>query len=144
MKNKINTGHKAFDKQTNCIAIGNVSANTQLSGFVRSKNEVECNNHSYAPGELQDYDLNKGYISQFFPSYLRYIARDLADKHNGCIVYKFFHKTGKDCMGTTHYQHHGFVITSRDCKLLWQKVEPMSWKSPLVMNEVIKHITFNN
>jgi hypothetical protein len=53
----VDTGWKAFDRQTNCIAAGNVIANTQLSLYVRPYRETECNGHTFKPGELLEADL---------------------------------------------------------------------------------------
>lgn len=108
-KMKFESGFKTFDKQTRCISTGNVVAHTQLSGYVRPKDETECNGFVRDEGVLQKYDLEQGFLSSFIPHHFKSDVAELADENGGCIAYLFFYKkaSGKK-------EFIGLVITSKD------------------------------
>lgn len=115
----IESGHKTFDKQTNCLTTGNVIANTQLSFFIRSFNEtIDPVGHIVPKGRLRDYDLN--HFSDM-PSYIRrcveYITEDIQ-----VILYEIRHFNGISkvidgyVVTDTNYKHiETFYVNLRAC-----------------------------
>lgn len=133
----VKTQWKEFDKQTNCIATGNVYANTQVSSFIRPWLETKCNEHDFKAGHLMKFDLDnfRGYrIPEEIESYIR-------DKYrkDSIILYMFF--TVRDKCVTPF----GWVLTDKNYKLLkWTVVRENNesfekrWSA---LNEAIQYIT---
>jgi hypothetical protein len=63
---KFESLHKTFDRQADCVSIGNMIGHVQLSGFIRPRNEIECNGLPFEKGHLQEYDL--GWLLKDFPN----------------------------------------------------------------------------
>lgn len=57
--NTVETDHKGFNKKTNCITDGNVTANTMVGSYIRPYNETQCNNVDFKLGELQTNDIDR-------------------------------------------------------------------------------------
>ena len=87
-KQLINSGWKLFDKQTNCISIGNCYCNTQMSSFIRPYNETMCNGFIREKGHLMNWDLQQ-YSSFHIPANLEKIIRD-KERQDSVILYMFF------------------------------------------------------
>ena len=59
----VDTGHKTFDGQTNCIATGNIVSNTQTARYIRPKSATltyttNRGTVTRGPGELREWDLS--------------------------------------------------------------------------------------
>ena len=128
------SGHRAFDRQTNIITTGNVIADTQYSSYIRPFTETECNGFTNEPGHLQDWDLDG------FPSLPRWIRKKIEGitYDHAAILYEFRHYNGQD------KQVDGYVLTSTEdagCKLLAKWATGPTYKSVLALDEAIKYIT---
>lgn len=86
MKQIINSGYKAFDKQTNFLGDGNVIANTQYSNYIRPYGEVECNGATFQPGHLLKFDIQH---FKRIPDAIISAIMD-ANRENSYILYEFF------------------------------------------------------
>lgn len=51
------SGHKAFDRQTELITTGNVWGTTQFSHYIRATDECDCNGHRFNKGTLFRKDV---------------------------------------------------------------------------------------
>jgi hypothetical protein len=104
-KMKFESGHKTFDKQTNCLSTGNVISNTQLSFYIRSAKEtINPVGQEVPEGHLRDFDLR-----QFnrLPSHVeRFVKRVTEDKQ--VILYEFRHFNGNNKVVD------GYVVTDTD------------------------------
>lgn len=127
----INTSHKTFDKQTNCIATGNVIANTQVSFYIRAYNTPTTPMGQPAePGAMQKWDLDGFKL----PPYVRgSVAIHAVDKK--VILYRFRHfSKNKEVI-------HGWVVTDENYNLLYKCVIGPTYKSWNIVEECIKYIT---
>lgn len=127
---------KTFNRQVDCISTGNVIGNVQLSGYVRPRNETECNGHDFPRGHLQEYDL--GWLAGSFPNYVKEFIRDLDyAEEQSVIAYEFRHWRGKKKFV------HGHVVTagSDDGHKVLRKWCGNRLKSESVIEEAIKYIT---
>ena len=84
----VNSGWKAFDRQTNCISTGNVYANTQYSGCIRPWKETECNGRQNPEGHLTEFDL-KPFRNLRIPKRIENILKD-KNRTESMILYMFF------------------------------------------------------
>jgi hypothetical protein len=97
----INTGHVTFDRQTNVIGTGNITANTQFGKCVRAYNTpANPIGQPCKPGEMMDFDLHGFNL----PSHVRK-AIEAAGKNRNLCLYEFFN----DRDG--HKVVHGHVLT---------------------------------
>ena len=133
------SGHKTFDRQTNCISTGNVIANTQLSFYIRPYSRVECNGRKFPPGHLRNYDL-KWWTRPLLPSHVRNYVESVT-KDEPVIVYQFHHFLSGGYWGKERRIVHGYVVTTADYELLKKFVTGPTYKSGLVMDEATKYIT---
>jgi hypothetical protein len=132
---KFDSDCKTFNRQVDCISIGNVIGHVQLSGCVRPRNETECNGYDFPKRHLQEYDLC--WLLKNFPNYVKeYIRKlDYAEDHP-LIAYEFRHWRGKKKVV------HGYVVTtgSDNGHKLLRKWYPDRMKSKSVINEAVKYI----
>ena len=136
----IDTGHAAFDRQTNSIGTGNFWANTLHGGFVRPYKELACNGRFNPPGHLQEYDLD------FFrrnntPKFVLDAAK-AASKDESVILYAIFHwynRSGRDIRVV-----HGYILTDADHKLIRDWRTGPTWKSHLVVDGVLPYIAWTD
>ena len=70
----VDTGWKEFDRQTNYITTGNAICSTQLSAYIRPWSETECNDISFKPGELLEYDL-RPFLADGLPDDIKEVLR---------------------------------------------------------------------
>ncbi len=100
----INTGHKTFDRQCDCIFTGNVFGHVQLSSFVRAKTEIHCNGCTNPEGHLRDYDLKH---FENLPYWVKHrVERETETEP--AILYCFRHwSKGKAFV-------HGYILTKTD------------------------------
>lgn len=113
-KMHIESGFKAFDKQTTLITTGNVIAPTQTSWYIRPFNDVVNGAYVGKPGEFLEYDLK--HFLHGVPDYMLKILRD-ESRTESYILYKFFirnqeHKT----------QTIGYVLTDSNYKYITSQV----------------------
>jgi len=129
-KMHIETGCKTFDQQTVLVTTGNVIAPTQHSGFIRAWNETQCNGMTFAPGHLQQFDLENW---ERLPRYVRgFIQAVAVDK--SVILYEFGHfSKGKRLID-------GYVVTDRDHRLL-HKFYERSGKSYGIVDTCAEYVT---
>jgi len=133
---KFESEHKTFNRQVDCISSGNVIGHVQLSGYVRPRNETECNGFTFEKGHLQEYDL--GWLAEKFPNYVKEFIRklDYAEDHS-VIAYEFRHWNGRKKI------IHGHVVTTggdNGHKVL-RKWYGDRLKSKSVIDEAITYIT---
>lgn len=128
------SGHKTFDRQTNCISTGNVIANTELGWFIRPSTDLECNGHDFVTGALQAYDLKDFERLGLSIGYLRRHVEKLVDQHDGGILYAFFHLNGE------HVIVHGLVLTDKVGHHMWHHIFSRGRKSWLVIEECCRYV----
>lgn len=128
--NTLNTGHKTFDKQTDCLSVGNVFSQTQVSGFIRGFNNVDCNGFDWKQGELQASDLK--YKKDYPKQVIDFIKKEAIDKD--VIIYKYRHFNGKTEI------IHGYIITDTQCNLLKKYYNIDTNKSRGVIDTVVEYI----
>lgn len=109
----IDTGHKTFDSQCDCLSTGNVSSNTQLSAFVRADSDISCNGFTFPQGHLFEADI-KCFRSDM-PHYLEAWIRGL---NKTVIVYQIRHWTRQN--GHAQKYVHGYIVT--DTQYRWLRV----------------------
>lgn len=116
----IDTGHKTFDRQCDCISTGNVWGDVQHSSFIRAFDETECNGFSNSPGHLQDFDLK--YFIESVPNIPVRVLKEIkeATKTISGILYQFRHFTGPSWNRCKIV--HGYVLTDEKYKVIkkWQ------------------------
>jgi hypothetical protein len=109
----------------------------QLSGYVRPRNETECNGFTFERGHLQEYDLN--WLLKDFPYYVKEFIRGLAYAENhSTIGYEFRLWNGQKKTVL------GYVVTAGaddGHRLLKQWVVGQGWKATIVVSEGVKYIT---
>lgn len=104
----IETGHKAFDAQTNLLADGNLLANTMSGSHIRAWNDTSHwkEGEKNDPGHLFAFDMDWRF-NYFLPRYKRIYTqiKDLA-MDNPVWVYIFYHhnRKGKPVI-------HGVVVS---------------------------------
>ena len=136
----INTGHKAFDEQTNLIAEGNIVASTVWGKYVRSWGDVKSHYRGTdpEPGYLQQFDL-EWFYPILSPDERRVLREMVAGIELKVCVYVFFHYRNG-----TQIIVHGFSITNaEDHKLLKvvtlgptrKSIDVMVGATPYVSNE---------
>ena len=104
---RIDTGHKAFDRQCEFLGAGNVWGNVQYSSYIRAHNATECNGFTFKPGELLKGDLDKFELPQWVRNSIEPL---LVDK--GAILYELRHwNRGKKFV-------HGYILTGTDHELM--------------------------
>ncbi len=99
------SGHVAFDRKakTYGISTGNVVSGTQLSGYIRSHSETECNGKTdYDPGCLRNFDLHSFYS---YPIDRRVSQWCSDNKNKAVILYCIRHHKGEQRI------IHGWIIT---------------------------------
>lgn len=125
------SGHKAFDHQTDCISTGNVWANTQYSGYIRSHLELECNGFFNDPGHLRNYDIKQFNFALF--GGVRQWLQDYKEKK--VILYVWKHYNGQKRI------IDGITITDEDHnKLATFFPYGHSYKASLAVNEAEKYV----
>ena len=138
MKQIISSGWKEFDRQTNCIATGNVTANTQFSLFVRPWKETECNGFTRPEGHLLNYDLNQ-FGNHRIPQDIEEILRD-EGREESVILYMFFTISKEK-----RVEPFAWVVTDRQHKLIMYRVVRygnQSWQKRYdAAREAISYIT---
>ncbi len=118
------------------ISTGNVIADTQYSGYIRSYEATKCNGYITEKGHLQDYDLSF-FIKYGVPNYIiEAVKKSTLIKNT--IFYIFKHYIGDKividgCVLTTGYND--------DYKLIEKWYLRNSIKSIQAVNEAIKYIT---
>lgn len=134
----IDTGHAAFDKQTNSIGPANHWANTIHGNFIRPHQETGCNGFFFRPGELQRTDL-KYYRDIGTPGHILNAVKQAAKDQN-VILYAVFHWNSKNGNGIRIV--HGFILTDAEYKLIDSWVTGPSWKSGNVVETVLPYIAW--
>jgi len=127
------SGHRTFDRQTNCISTGNVIANTQISFFIRPFSETKTWAGDRPPGHLQNYDMEK-WREWGLP---RYIDRYITDRARteSVILYRFHHWNGDRRIV------HGYIVTRANHVLMRKFVTGPTWKSQLVIDECAQYVS---
>lgn len=112
----IQTGLKVFDEQFQGIPGGNLIANTFLGQHIRPRNEVECNGHTFKPGDLQNFDL-KTFVQVDRQQHLTQIVRKCQrlESESGWLT-AVFHWTGPSYRRSCVL--HGAVLTDRHLNLI--------------------------
>jgi len=106
---QINTGHKGFDRQCECLGTGNVWGTCQFSNYIRSYNETECNGFINLPGHLQKWDLDR---FKDIPSHVRRGVEELTAQTGG-ILYEIRHFGIRQPYSGKQKIVHGYVLTAR-------------------------------
>lgn len=130
---QIDTGHKTFDSQCDCLSTGNVAGGVQHSSFIRAWTDTECNGVTRNPGHLQDFDLS----SFKMPPYLLRTVKELA-REKPVILYEIRHWRGKE------KYIHGWIITDtgeRGYRFLKMFRHGALWKSTMVLSKVAEYIS---
>lgn len=130
---KIETGHKTFDRQANCVGTGNRIANTQFSSHIRPRSCVECNGMQFPLGHLRDYDFN-WWTNPRLPLYVRKYVESVT-KTKAVWLYQFHHWL-KDKRIV-----HGYIVTDHDDGLLRKFVTGPTYKSGLVIDEMAEYVS---
>lgn len=134
---KIDTGHKTFDRQCDCLMTGNVIGNTQYSNFIRPYNETECNGFTNPKGYLQEFDL-KHFTS--CPRYVIAFVKEAAlDK--SVILYEIRHWIKEP--GKEHRKYvHGYIVTDgKSDELLATFTTGRTHKSHAIIRECVKYLS---
>lgn len=132
----INTGHMAFDRQTNIITTGNIYGNTQTSSYIRAFNETRNPVGEYRePGYLQKFDL-----APFFdrdPKNMPLVVKVFGEymKDQDTILYEFHHWNRNVKI------IHGYILTTADHRFLDQIVTGPTYKSYKVLDVCREYIT---
>lgn len=133
----VNTDWVEFNKQTNCISIGNVYANTQVSSFIRPWSGTKCNGFDFPEGHLMKVDLRQ-FDGFHIPANLRDVIRD-KNRKDSVILYMFFTMRNKRVVP------FGWVLTDREHHLIgWNVVREYGesyTKRWSALNEAIQYIT---
>ena len=133
-KMRFESGHKAFDRQTNCIGRGNVWASTQFSNYIRARTCTESNMKTdYEEGYLRNFDLKPFHG---LPIRVRRRVEALTECDSVCL-YRFSHWD----YGSKSRIVHGYVITGAGDVLLGYFVTGPTRKSENVILEAIRYIT---
>lgn len=130
-KMKMESGFKAFDRQTTCLSPGNVLGDTQRSSYIRPYNEIMNGSYQMKPGEARNFDLN-GF------SNLHKIVRDMVismTETKPVILYKFRHFNGKTEM------IDGYVITDTNHILLKTIYTGKTNKSALAVDAASEYVS---
>jgi hypothetical protein len=127
----VDTPHKTFNKQTNCIATGNVISNTQVSRYIRAFSDVRTMGPPVVPGYLQKWDLAG------FPGLPRFVreAIESCAVDESVILYKFRHFSGNREIV------NGWVVTDVEYDLIYCFVTGPTHKSWDIVNECLGYIT---
>ena len=133
------TGNKIFDNQCDIIAPGNVHTNTQFSGYIRPKSEVECNGKTFEPGELQLFDM-KGFRTIGCPSYILRIASQETEKHGTICLYQFRHWVKEIGKERPREIIHGWIIADYQNNFITSIMANRRQKSMMVLVEVQPYI----
>lgn len=132
-KMMFDSAHKAFNKTADCISIGNVIGDVQLSSYVRPYNELACNGFTNEPGHLQEFDLD-GIVSKL-PFHVKQSIRNKC-KDEGCWAYHFFYWKGDKRMDI------GYAMTHHDHGRWFEwDVYPSHWKKRNALRECMKYVT---
>lgn len=130
--------HKTFNKQCTLISTGNQIGNVVYSNYIRPYGETECNGFTNPPGHLQDWDLTKNIVVKL-PYNIREQVRNLTHD-NGGIIYDFHHWNGG--MGSFSKKIvDGFVLTTKDYKLIKVWYVNRDWRARAAVDEAVKYIT---
>lgn len=143
---RIETGHKAFDQQTNLITTGNIISTTQEASYVRGELDVVSpwDYTVHARSEFRDYDLDAW---SDLPAHVKaYIRERTNDTKESVWVSEFFHYLVRHVQGGL-YPHinkvrivDGYVITTHDHQLLRTYVTGPTYKSAWVIDGVLPYI----
>jgi hypothetical protein len=128
------TGHKTFDRMTDCVMTGNVYSNVQVSSYIRPHSETECNGHTFKPGELRESDLAP-FIRSGAPRQFLTKIRELTETESA-ILYKFRHYVGRREIV------HGYALTRAGThELIARLTTGATHKSSSVLDWCICYIT---
>ena len=105
----IDTGHKTFNRQCECLGIGNVWGTCQISSYVRPYTETECNGRENAPGHLQKFDLDQ---FKDIPSHVRREVEQMTRAIGG-ILYEIRHWGRRISYDRRQKFIHGYILTAR-------------------------------
>jgi len=134
----VETGHKTFDRQTNCISPGNITANTMTGWACRAWNTpANPFGEPCRPGEMQHYDV------RIWPEQVRQMCQKLFDTRDGW-VYEFFHYNRPDNsyrrMGRATKIVHGYIFADHDDKYLDYLCTGPTYKSESLLAEMQKYV----
>lgn len=135
-KMEINTGHKTFDRQCDCLFYGNVIGNTQYGNYIRPYEETDENR--FPPGELQRSDCRQFVEAFAAPKNVIASAKQLSNEFGGCILYAIFHTYKRERIV------HGFICSKThefDYEYVWTTYCRNDTKSMLLLKEVARYIT---
>lgn len=143
MYQNVISGCKSFDDlaKHDCITTGNVYGNAQLSGFVRGKQQTECNGYNhFSEGELQKHDLS---LFDCVPSRVMSEVKEAASTKDSVIFYEFrTFKPGKSSKKEKFV--HAYVICNSKNELQRVFVNRKGRKSIDVANAVIPRIAMDS
>lgn len=143
----LNTGNKSFDSKHCYLGTGNVISETMTGTFVRPRAEVTCKGHSFAPGSLQLFDLQRFNVSTNFPhermhaqAMVNFIRTDPRFETQTCQAYVIYHF--EDDIRIVH----GAMVTETSDRLirLFHRADlglPASAASAAVMSTARRYLT---
>lgn len=107
---RIDTSHRTFNRQCECLSTGNVWGTCQFSNYVRAETETECNNMQFPIGHLRKWDLDQ---FKDLPSHIRRQVEEMT-KTVGGILYEIRH-WGKRLPygGGKQKIIHGYILTAQ-------------------------------
>lgn len=131
----INSGHRTFDRHAYGLMTGNVISDTQLSLFVRARNETACNGFTFPVGHLMETDL-KSFTGPGSEVAKRFI-RNVIDDDTRVILYKIRHWSPGQGEVV-----HGWVVTDTDYRFIRRFDCGPTRKSRQVLDAVIPYISW--
>ncbi len=137
-KQHFESAHKTFNRQVDCIMKGNVIGKTQISWYIRSYNELECNGRINEPGHLQNYDLDMFKRAGYhIPTQILNKIRELGTNQK-FILYNFHHWNDDKRISD------GWVLTTADYgneTLILIVFDNSNWRAQDAVYATIKYIT---
>ena len=148
----LTTGCKLFDKQHQALITGNIVSNTCLGQYIRPRQELKCNGHTWEPGALQHADLKAFNQLDRCGSLRRHIEKSPHFVHDGGICYVLMHWL-REC-GRHRAVVHGALITDRHFKRIAtlsardlgvngspKSMQIMQAATPFLTDEITSHVT---
>lgn len=131
----VETKHKTFTRQTNCISWGNIIADTLYGSYIRSPLNTSCNGSNFPPGHLFDFDM-KNFIQYFGAHHhiVDFVKEASKARSQSVLLYCIFHWYKKRRIV------HGFVVTDWDHNHLETFYRQYNEKSASIIEECKKYL----
>lgn len=130
------SAHKAFNKQTVLLTIGNAILPTQLSYYIRPTQKREYNERPYIR-DLQDLDLLP-FIECGLSPYLNEVRKIINERGTKAILYLFYHTSGEQVI------QDGLLLTT-GANDGYQELQRWylnrHWKAQNAFEEAIHYVT---